>query len=265
VRARDIEGTNNRLKISADAVIDQANNKNAELISSAFSVDTEKPLLTHVSVTGMNHQIQLHFNEPVFSFGGALNGLISLDRDTRDNLPAQPLTLADKVTVRGNIVTIALASPLRGSHQKVIIAEGAIKDTMNNLNALQSSLDFAVDHSGPIMNELVMNKDNRVLTVKFNEQIFNQFSGIDALKKLTDSISLTSDANTQSVLFETLKSEDRLLIKGNSITIVLAKPLHGQHLRLQIAAYALRDSLGNQNELLLSNIFAADDQKPELE
>ncbi len=111
----------------------------------------QKPTLTAVTFSGANRLIQLKFSEPIVAHATSLHTAITLDRNTADEEVGQMLSGTDKVTIKGNFVTIALTMPLTGSTLRLQIAAHSVRDAVFKSNEMIYSPLFSADEQKPLL------------------------------------------------------------------------------------------------------------------
>lgn len=164
-----IGGSQNRIRIASDALRDAFKNLNTMLETSSFAADelgpvnVATPQKVFILANSTNKMVAVNFNERVYNGSTAATPALKLAElrnaitYTLDADVASPtyvlLVAADKVTMKGKQLRIALSKPLpSGTSPKnfrVKIAAGVVADLAGNTTLAIETDKFTIDKTGP--------------------------------------------------------------------------------------------------------------------
>jgi hypothetical protein len=260
-------------QLKTDEVFDaeiQTSYKIVVRVTDSQGLTFEKEMVISISDTGVklsrkNTRITLTFNENILigTTATALKSAISISQNANvDNPTYAPLALGDKVILfKKNKVVITLAEPLTSANNQIKFNANALKDSGGNMSADFTSDIFSADLTPPgILSTSVGNINNRI-TIRFSEAVFPASTAATAQLKLQDlkkAITLSTNANATPPTYSALQAKDVVSISKNRIIITLATPLTGANNRVNIAADAVMDEVGNKSGELTTATVSAD-------
>jgi hypothetical protein len=271
-RTAALSGTSNKIQIAADALRDQAGNKNTLMTTSIIIADSTGPKIA--SASKMSEKvIAIKFNETATINSTAtkdpekltaLKAKISLAANGNAGTPTySPLGSGDSITYTKGVLTITLGTALSGASNKLKIASGAMKDSAGNENADTTTTLIAADTSGPTLSKTTIDAMNKIVILTFNEKLVNGAAGAtDALKLTALKAAITVAANGTN--FSSLGSKDKILLKENTLTITFATALSGSTTVVKITTANLKDALSNNAGAITTSAIVADGTGPEL-
>jgi hypothetical protein len=252
-----------KVKLAANALRDTFGNKTPEITSDMIAADKSNPTIDSVTVSGKNKIITVKFNEPVLNGSSAskapeqlaaLKGSITIAKNADAGSPTYAsLVSADKIGIVKGRLVITLATALTGANNAIKITADALKDAAGNKNAALTSSTFSADLTGPALAGLSISA-NKVITLKFNESV--TISSTPAALKTA--VKLATDGET----FNGLVLADKVAASKNTLTITLATPISGEDNKIEVAADALKDGVGNKNLLITTSAMIADATGP---
>ncbi len=206
--------------------------------------------------------LKLFFNEliyPVVSDMTAFKGNIGRSTQSATG-PFFDLDSGDKVTIDGYTLTIQFAQPLTGAVNHFRLADGLIRDAYFNMQMDIGKLttvriDATPDELPPVYTGHTLSKDNRVITLHFNEPLALAVADLTVLRNFL----YFTDAATYYPL-ERFYPGYTVAVSGSDLVITLpeTRPLVGKLNRIKLLPNALQDrATPTANVLTLQVITAA--------
>jgi chitodextrinase len=112
-----------------------------------------------------------------------------------------------------------------------------------------------------IQSNALFNATNKVVTIYFQDTIFNAYN---TLAQLKNAITITRNANENEPTYEALGLNDTVSIRGNRLVIEFENQVTGYYNRIKIASNALKDRLGFKSVEQISTPLVVDSTGPSL-
>ncbi len=112
-----------------------------------------------------------------------------------------------------------------------------------------------------IQSNAYLNATNKVVTIYFQDHIFNVYNNLTSLK---NAVTITRNANASEPMYEPLGPNDQLSIRGNRLVIEFENQVTGYYNRIKIAGNALKDRLGYKAAEQLTTPLVVDSTGPSL-
>lgn len=271
--AAALSGDRLRVQIAADAVRDKVMNKNAIQTSVVFAADSTSPVIKSV-IKSSDKVFNIRFSEPTVIYSAtvmkdldklnALKAKITLANNGNVASPTyNALASGDRLAFKNGVLTITLVDAITGANNRFRFAAGSFADASNNQSAELTTALIPSDINGPMISKSSLDATNKILTLTFNETIFNNAPGTGDAAKLTALRNATLLA-TDGANYTAIPATSKLTIKGNTLTIVFATGLTGNSNRVRIPSTMLRDVVNNQSAQLTTTAIKADTTGPQL-
>lgn len=268
-----LAGTVNSLKLDAGTVkSDATNENNAALSETALTISPKfavkwKPVTaaTNNSVVALELDTGTLVN-PAIAKGNLFPTLKSAVRFAANGKTYTALGEQDTVSYDNQTkkLTVNFAQPLTGNASRIQLSAGAltlsVPDSNNKL--LSPTLTSAAIDIAPYVVSTTLSPDNKLVTVRYNENIRNGSTSVDKTVQasfLKENVTLS---NQTSANFAALGNTDTVTISKNVLLIRFTAELEGAENRIQIDTDAIKD--GNNNFALpfVSDLIAADEAEP---
>jgi hypothetical protein len=266
--ATPLIGANNRVKITADALMDEVGNKSGELTTVSASADSTPPTITSITLTG-NKLLVVRFSETITMTGTAatLKNAVKLSTNGDAATPTySALATADTVLTKKNTLEIKFATALNGDRLRVQVDKDALRDKVLNKNIVQTTPIFSADSTNPTLKSVVKVSD-KVFNFTFSEptSIYSAVATMkdpEKLNALKAKITFASNGNSGSPTYNALATGDKLAFKKGVLTITLVNAISGPNNRFKFAAGSFADASGNQSAELTTSLIASDTTGP---
>ncbi len=268
----------NRLKILGGILRDQGGNLFPnDQFTSPLLIDVAGPKYIEARfVDKRNKRLVLTFNE-IIAYGSNAPKNPEKELDFRSKVrisfnasSATPTYSAlgekDRISFDKRNLVINFSKSITTSDTRIQIDAGALVDRSKNLNESIETPIIELDKVGPVLKKVTLGKDNKTISIQFNEEIKNNLPGTRkvALPALRNTIYLSKNANSPIPTYNKLTELDVVVVSGSTLTVILATPLTGDQNRIQLTEDTVRDIFGNTNDGAITSILVADEEGPKL-
>ncbi|NQX61690.1 hemoblobin-interacting domain-containing protein [Paenibacillus qinlingensis] len=205
-----------------------------------------------------NSELKLYLSQDAFSTGNtdALKAAVTISRDNGGYNTYTALAPNDTVTIENNgrctyLLVHFFDSLTPGKYQVKIAA-----NTLKNISGLLVDSDIVSgdinvgDHDGPVYQGFSVNADRNVVTLAFNENVYEHNVGITSTGNLANYIQLSRNGSNYNWFDGTVAIVDK------TVVITLNTPLVGSQNKIKIPASVLWDNAGNHlNNDIITNFI----------
>jgi chitodextrinase len=160
-----------------------------------------------------------------------------------------PLGADDTVVIKKDKIVITFENQISGNYNRIKVAAEALKDRFGYKSAEQITTPLVVDGTGPALVKTTMDKKKRKITLRMSERIYAATAGTKPAEIAT-SLKAAFTIKRGDAAYTALSARDKVTISGRFIEVNLSQALTTNDNKIQIAADALKDFLGNKSALI---------------
>jgi hypothetical protein len=157
-----------------------------------------------------------------------------------------PLGANDTVVIKKDKIVITFENQISGNYNRIKVAAEALKDRFGYKSSEQITTPLVVDGTGPALVKTTMDKKKRKITLRMSERIYAATAGTKPAEIAT-SLKAAFNIKRGDAAYTALSARDKVTISGRFIEVNLSQALTTNDNKIQIAADALKDLLGNKS------------------
>ena len=200
--------------------------------------DATSPSYSGVSIDDGNKIVRIRFSGNLVNNTADIPALKANITFAANGTNFAALAAGDDVAIIDNTLAITFNTALAGNANKIKIAANSLKDAAGNVlntETITDPIDTTDYDHPPAYHGATIDATNRIVTLKFSEDLENNTINIAALKA-----NITFAANGTN--FAALAAGDNVAINNNTLVVTFATPLTGNRNKIKIAANSLKDT-----------------------